>query len=169
MSLHPQDVLVALKLAVGGSGSSYAELGRELDLSASQAHAAVKRASVAGLLDAKTRKVNRRALLEFLEHGAKYVFPAKRGPVVRGLPTAHSASPLKEHLVGHDAPVVWPDPEGEVRGESLEPLHKSVPRAARRDPQLYASLVLVDGIRAGRARERNLAVRKLEEMLLRGR
>ena len=38
----------------------------------------------------------------------------------------------------------------------LEPLYKSVPRAARADAQLYEWLALVDAVRAGRAREREL-------------
>lgn len=160
---------MALKLAVGESAGSYAELARELSLSPSQAHAAVKRASEAGLVNPKSRKVNRRALLEFLIHGLKYVFPARRGPVTRGVPTAHSASPLRELLVDGGPPLVWPDPDGSVRGESLEPLHRSAPSAARRDPRLYAGLILIDAIRAGRARERKLAADKLEAMILDGR
>ena len=169
MSLHPQDVLVALKLALDERGSSYAQLAQELGLSSSQAHAAVRRAEESGLLVPKQRKVNRRALLEFLVHGLKYVFPAKRGPAARGVPTAHAAPPLSDLLVDDGPPVVWPDPEGGVRGETLEPLHKSAPGAARRDPRLYASLVLIDAIRAGRARERKIAAKKLEEMILGGR
>lgn len=165
MALHPQDVLVALKLAFGGRGASYADLAHALDLSSSQVHAAVRRAAEVGLVDGKTRAVNARALAEFLVHGFKYVFPAKRGAVVRGMPTAHSAAPLRDLIVGDGEPVVWPDPEGEARGESLSPIHKSVPAAARRDSRLYESLALLDAVRAGRARERKLASKKLEEML----
>lgn len=165
--MHSQDVVVALKLALNHEGGSYAELASSLGLSASQVHAAVRRARGAGLLLPDSRKVNRRALIEFLVHGLKYVFPAKRGPIVRGMPTAHSAPPLNESIVGDDAPVVWPDPSGTVRGESIEPLHKGVPSASRTDNKLYQSLSLVDAIRAGRARERNLAAKKLEAMLSR--
>jgi DNA-binding Lrp family transcriptional regulator len=169
MAVHPQDMLVVLKLAFAKVGASYVKLAHELDLSPSQVHAAVRRAEEAGLLLPATRKINRHALAEFLVHGLKYVFPAKRGPVVRGLPTAHAAPPLRNLLVDGGPPLVWPDPEGEVRGESLEPLHKSAPTAARRDERLYASLTLIDAIRTGRARERKIATKKLEEMILRGR
>ena len=84
MALHGQDIVVALKLAFESEGSSYAVLADELGLSTSQVHAAVKRAGEAGLLVAGSRKVNQQALVEFLVHGLKYVFPAKRGPIVRG-------------------------------------------------------------------------------------
>lgn len=168
MALHPQDVLVALKLAFGEHDASYAVLGHSLDISPSQAHSAVRRAAEAGLLNIETREVNRRALAEFLVHGLKYIFPAKRGGIARGMSTAHSAPPLSDSIASAGEPLVWPDPEGEVRGESLIPIHKSAPSAARRDPKLYESLVLIDAIRAGRARERKIASKKLEEMLLSG-
>jgi len=51
MQLKPQDFLVALKLvAWGGQRWTYARLAQELGLSASEAHAAVKRGLQAGLL-----------------------------------------------------------------------------------------------------------------------
>jgi hypothetical protein len=62
-------------------------------------------------------------------------------------------------------PVVWADPQGTVRGEALEPLYRSVPEAARADAQLYEWLALVDAVRSGRARERELAVAELRRRL----
>ena len=51
MNLKPQDFLVALKLlALGEQHWTYARLAQELGLSASEAHAAVKRGLAAGLL-----------------------------------------------------------------------------------------------------------------------
>jgi hypothetical protein len=51
MNLKPQDFLVALKLlALGEQHWTYASLAHELGLSASEAHAAVKRGLAAGLL-----------------------------------------------------------------------------------------------------------------------
>jgi len=54
---------------------------------------------------------------------------------------------------------VWPDPDGEMRGVALKPLFHSVPKAAREDPKLYEWLALVDALRTGRARERELAAK----------
>jgi len=165
MGLMPQDILVALKLALTRERVPYAQLAAELGLSASQAHQSVKRAAEAGLLVPGTLRANRKSLEEFLIHGLKYVIPPKRGPLVRGVPTAHSAPPLSSSIVDSGAPIVWPDPEGTVRGESLEPIYKTAPMASRQDPDLYASLALIDAIRSGRARERKLAVAKLQELL----
>jgi hypothetical protein len=168
MSLKPQDILVVLKLASAGEGAAqtYPKLAVELSMSASEVHASVRRATFAGLLAAGTRAVNRRALLEFLVHGVKYVFAAERGGIARGYPTAHAAPPLRDHFRSNgEPPPVWPDPEGTVRGEALEPLYRSVPQAARADPKLYEWLALVDAVRAGRARERELAVKELRSRL----
>ena len=51
MQLKPQDFLVALKLVAWGDRRwTYARLAQELGLSASEAHAAVKRGLLSGLL-----------------------------------------------------------------------------------------------------------------------
>ena len=60
-----------------------------------------------------------------------------------------------------DEPYVWPSREGTVRGRSVEPLLPKMDQVARRSPELYASLSLVDALRVGRARERELASREL--------
>src|SRR5580658_8653350 len=105
-------------------------------MSPSEVHASVRRATQAGLLQA--RSVNRHALLEFLEHAVKYVFPPERRGITRGLPTAHAAMPLRDHFhATSDLPPVWADPQGTVRGEEIKPLYRSVPQAARADAQLY--------------------------------
>jgi hypothetical protein len=101
-------------------------------------------------------------LKEFLIHGVKYAFPVEHGGVIRGIPTAEGASPLHEHFVDQsELPPVWPYAMGSVRGVAFSPLYKNVPKAAGRDPILYELLALVDAIRAGRAREREIAIREL--------
>lgn len=168
MLLQSQDVLVALKLALRtGARPSYAVLGTELGLSGSQVHASVRRAALARLVDPDSRRARTRELSEFLLHGLKYMCPAELGPLARGVPTAHSAAPLRELLGGAGEPLVWEDPEGDVRGQSIKPLHRAAPGAARRDPRLHAGLALIDALRGGRARERKLAADKLQEMLAR--
>lgn len=166
MELKGQDILVALKLALLLAQPSYADLGKSVGLSASQAFNAVRRAGIAGLLRGTPKRPNLEAILEFLVHGAKYAFPAVLGPTRRGMPTAHSAEPLRSLIQADDSPLVWSDAQGDTRGETLRPIYKSAPLAAREDPKLYELLALVDAIRAGRARERDLAARLLSERLL---
>jgi hypothetical protein len=64
-----------------------------------------------------------------------------------------------------DVPLVWPHPEGTVRGESLEPLYPTAVDAAIARPPLHESLALVDALRVGRAREREMAARMLRQRL----
>jgi len=169
MNLKPQDLLVVLKLVSSGS-APYGTLAHQLGMSASEVHAAVKRAASAGLLDTtdpENRRVQTRALYQFLIHGVPRVFPAKPGPIVHGTPTAHAAPPLSSIIASQDDLLpVWPDPDGKTRGYELRPLYKAAPGAARRDPVLHELLALVDAIRSGRARERSAADLELRRRLL---
>jgi hypothetical protein len=168
-TLKPQDLFVVLALADRAAETrSYAEWGERLGLSASEVHAAVRRARAAGLLrgDGRRRIVNRAALLEFLEHGVRFVFVPERGGMTRGIPTSHAAPPLDALIAaGGEPPPVWPSATGTTRGLAFEPLYRSVPDAAARDPALYQRLALVDALRAGSARERALAAELLPEAL----
>lgn len=166
MNSKPQDIVVLLKILLMDQKVSYSALAYELSMSPSEVHAAVKRAGVAGLIDVDSRTVKRRPLLEFLVHGVKYAFPAVRGGVTRGMPTAHAAPPLLGLLSGEDdLPPVWPSAKGHIRGYELKPLYRTVPTAASVDSELYEILALVDAIRSGRARERKLAAEELKKRI----
>ena len=91
MHLKPQDLVAALKLAVGPS-LTYPQLAAALSLSLSEAHGAVKRSQASGLL-LSDRQPNRSAILEVVVHGVRYAFPPVRGGITRGMPTAHAAPP----------------------------------------------------------------------------
>lgn len=165
MVLKPQDVVVALKLSgFQGKRPPFSQIAKELYLSVSEVHAAVKRAQAARLLHGPELcdRANAKALEEFLIHGVKYAFPAHHGAMTRGLPTSYAAEPLRRHISAGDEPFpVWPDPSGPVRGAAFEPLYRNVPQAARQDSHLYELLALVDAIRDGRARERKIAEKEL--------
>ncbi len=144
-------------------GWTYQELADELVMSASEVHAALKRCHEAGLYNPHTRHPNEPALREFLVHGLRYVFPARPGPIVQGLPTSYAMEPLKHKLrfVQAEAPVM-PLPGGPSRGPEIKPLYTSAPKAAKRDPRLHELLAVVDALRTGRLRERHLAEQALE-------
>lgn len=148
---------------------TYAQLAYELSMSQSEVHAGIKRLLAARLAvhdEGSPVRPVRKALMEFLEHGIKYSFLPDRGGMTRGFATSSSAPPLShEFSRQEEPPPVWPDPEGPVRGYEFSPLYRSVPKAASNDPKLYELLVLVDAIRGGKARERKLAVDKLQNIL----
>lgn len=168
--LRPQDLVVLLRLASEhGVSPTYAALGSELGLTASEVHAGLERAVLAQLArkdQAGKATVVREALRLFVQHGARYAFPAIRGEMTRGLPTGYAAAPLKDKILQpNEPPPVWPYKHGTVRGMAFYPLYPSVPEAAARNPVLYELLVLFDAVRGGSARERAIAVQLLDERL----
>lgn len=168
--LKGQDILVLLKLVTTRPTWTYNVLAVELGMSPSEVHAAVKRAVAARLAIQSNDKVtpNIRNLEEFLIHGVKYVFVPDRGGLTRGMPTAYAAPPLEVKFApSNEPPPVWPDPKGTVRGTAFSPIYKAASLAAQKDKQLYELLVLVDAIRDGRARDREIAVTELTGRLRR--
>jgi hypothetical protein len=161
VSLKPQDILVLLKLFISSSKARprLVDLAAELGMSPSEVSQAIKRGNFAGLCDLEG-KAFPSALKEFVVHGLRYAYPVHLGYMAVGMPTSHSAPPLKSLIKSSEA-YVWPDPNGKVRGHSLEPLYPSVPFASKKDTQLYELLALVDAVRAGNARERKLAIAEL--------
>lgn len=145
-------------------------LAEELGIGKTEVNNAIKRCIEVGMakLDRHTNrpKANLKALKEFIIYGLKYVFPAKPGELVRGIPTAFAAPVLEGQLMTAGEMIyVWPDARGKNKGQSVPPLFKSVPSAVRRDPLLYEYLALVDAIRLGSPREADLAVQLLQERL----
>jgi len=167
LTMKGQDVLVLLKLVViGGREFRIHVLAKELGISASELSSSIRRSIIAGLIDPVDRGCIRPALLEFMLHGFRYVFPIKPGGLTRGMPTAHSAPPLKDKIVSK-IDFVWPLPKGSSRGQAIKPIYKSVPVAAQNDSTLYELLALADAMRVGSTRERNMASEMLEEMIMR--
>lgn len=167
--LKPQDVVVALKIALlGEEVSSFARLARGLHMSVSEVHSAGQRALMSRLLASEdgSLRANKSSLHEFLLYGVKYAFPAVDGPVTRGMPTGASAPPLSAHFEqGRALAWVWPTADGPVRGQSVYPLYPSVPDACKNDRLLYEALAALDAVRGGAARERELAAGFLTRML----
>jgi len=167
--LKPQDLAIAFKLVVlKGRWLPYAALGEAMRLSRFEAHAAVQRLMAARLvaqIDGPPAPVPA-ALRAFVIYGAPYAYPTVCGEMTRGFPTAHGVAPLKDMMAETgEPPPVWPHPEGIVRGPGLLPLYESLPLAARDDPALYELLALFDALRAGQARERELARTELSKRL----
>ncbi len=104
-------------------------------------------------------------LAEFALHGAKYAFPAEKLPLVVGVPTSHSAPAFAGVFAPGSTDFVWPHPNGSVHGVGVEPLHPSVPFAAMQDARLYELLALFDALRVGKARERGMALERLQALI----
>jgi hypothetical protein len=168
VTLKPHDIVVLLKLLKAGSKRpTYAQLAVDLYMSPSEVHASIRRARAARLIHGPELgdRVNARALEEFLVHGIKYAFPPEKGGMTRGIPTASAAEPLNREMTQEEPIPVWPFEEGDRRGYAFLPLYKRAPQAALKDRELYQLLALVDSLRDGSARQRELAKRELSARL----
>jgi DNA-binding Lrp family transcriptional regulator len=165
ISLRPVDVPVALRMAEAPL-ATFESLGHDLGISQSTAHDSVKRLEAAGLLRPHDKRVNRAALLEFLEHGVRYAFPpVSSGGTVRGVVTAHAAPAFQSEIISENV-IVWPDVNGPNVGEALQPLYDKATILPERCRSLYEMLTLVDALRIGRSREKKIAVSKLRDRLV---
>jgi hypothetical protein len=165
--LKGEDIILLLKL-VSSPGRAWTV--RDLELATtipkSSVQRALERLSEAGLTgqDGRTARVTQTE--EFLLHGVRYVFPARLQAITRGVPAAWGAAPLAAELADSgEASPVWPHASGPARGPGLEPLHRTALNLRATDPKLAEALALVDGIRAGDARVRDVAGRLLSLQL----
>lgn len=165
-----QETGVASAHAKLSSAWTYSHLSQQIGISASECNEAVKRCLRSGLLYIPRSKQQpepvAKALLEFIIHGLKYVFPAEEGRLARGIPTGFAAPVLADKLLSAGEHIqVWPDAYGIKTGLTLQPLHKAVPFAVRQDVELYGLLALVDAIRFGKLREEKMAAEILTKEL----
>jgi hypothetical protein len=163
--MRPQDVAVLLKILSQNNARWYIkDLAAELFISQSEVSESLHRSFIAGLISADKKSVMKQSLLEFLEHGLKFVFPQKPGALVAGIATSHSAPPLKNFIASKEN-YVWPYAEGNMRGQSIEPLYSAAPKASLKDKKLYELLALTDALRVGRAREKSLALKEIKKRI----
>lgn len=165
-SMNPLDLLVLLKiLSKEGQSWKQADLADELFISQSEVSKSLARSRFARLISGDGKKVSRLALMGLLEYGVPFIFPQQLGPLVRGVPTAHSALPLSE-VIQSSENYVWPSGKGKVKGQAVLPLYPTVPKAVEKDQNLYELLALVDALRVGKAREKEIAIKELKTRIV---
>jgi hypothetical protein len=183
--LKSQDIMILLKIlsvmtiSKGRPDDSWTQnqLAVMLCMSASEVNAGIKRLVLSGLLAPVYREDQKAKIIfmpvkaaceECLISAVKYLFPTQLGAYTRGIATSYAAPIFEKHiLIGDDPIPVWPYAEGNQRGLALEPLYSSVPKSLSQYPDqvFYELLVLIDAIRTGRARERNIAIKLLKEKI----
>lgn len=163
--IRPHDIVILLKINAKQKEKWFAkDLATELYISQSEVSESLQRSSISGLLSQDKKRVMKSRFLEFLEFGLPVVFPQVPGAIVRGMPTAHSGPTLRKEFMA-DEIYVWPDSEGKVRGQTIEPLHPGVVKACMKDQKLYELLSLVDALRVGKVREKTKAVEELKKRI----
>ena len=175
--MKSQDILLLLKLSslhkckdFTADQYSVRSLAAITGISKTEIGASINRSIEVGLArhshGLQRLEINNKALLEFISYGIRYVFPAKPGPIVRGMITSFQAPGLEGLLTSMSEYVyVWPDAQSNDLGQEILPLYKTAPFAARNDVRLFQSLALVDAIRIGGAREISIAKSELKRRL----
>lgn len=154
----PQDVLVVIQLSADRRPWTVSSLSNSLLLPHATVQRSLERCRHIGFFSDSRERIDPYMAEEFLVGAVQFGFPPIWGPVCKGVPTAWSAEPLSSQL--HVSPgdhVVWPTPDGRRKGRSLQPLHPVLPELSRSNKQVYRWVTLVDAVRAGRAREREIA------------
>ena len=166
--MRPQDVVILLKKTTAiGKSMMNKQLAESLQISASEISESLERSRIANLIDSKKKRVNILALLEFLVHGIKYVFPVLPSGIVRGIATATSTETFSHLLNTGSEKYVWQYAAGDTRGQAILPLYPTVPAVVGNDQELYELLTLVDVLRIGCTREREIAQEELSKRLKR--
>ena len=165
--LSTTDVAVLLHLLIHPD-ASYGDMAAMLGVGKATAHASVARLLRSGLAHAVGQSGVAAApgpAGEFLQFGAAYAFPAVTVPRARGIRTGFAA-PGNEGLNAIDAtPIVWSSRLGNAFGMGVEPLLPKAPDISFRDPALYRLHALVDALRLGDARAREVARAAILEAL----
>ncbi len=165
-SLRPFDIAVALRLVLVPE-DRYEPLANALATSTSAVHRSVARLQLAGICGPGSRTVRLDALMEFLEHGVRFAFPAVHGPERTGHPTAFAHPELAAAVspAPDQRTLVWAAEGGDVRGETLAPLFSGLTKVASKDPRMHLLLAGVDALRVGTPAQRRAVADRLRHTL----
>lgn len=166
VKIKPQDVALLVKLLAHKKSEPLRQVDIAMSLGLSQGEIAksLLRLNKAGLVN--DRRINRSAVLEFLLHAVKYVFPAEIGALAAGVPTAISSPAHKKMVLQNgDDTYVWPLLKGSARGQSIKPLYPQLAQAALKDADFYDIMSAIEILRMGRSRERKAAEEFLERKI----
>lgn len=85
--------------------------------------------------------------------------------LLEGFSISHAAPPLANFIQSGENHI-WPNGKDTVKGQSIVPLYPGVIDACRIDSWLHEVIALVDAIRVGRVREKEIAVNELKNRIL---
>ncbi len=161
--IRPQDIVILLKiLSLEKEPWLAKDLASSLFLSGSEVSESLNRSGYAGLLDTQKKRVQKLNFQDFIIYGLKFVFPQHPGAQLRGMPTGISHPRLRSKFPT-ETKLIWPDPDGNEFGLSIEPFYEKQVKAAKADNKLYYQLCLIDMIRLGKPREVNFAREELKK------
>ena len=167
--MRPQDIAILLKIISLEKNKEINNNWRNMDLatllkiSSSEISNSLNRSKIAQLIDSSKRHVAKKSLKEFLVYGLKYTFPVELGAIAKGIPTAHSASPINNSIISNGENFVWAYFKGTTKGQTIEPLYKALPKVVENDTLFYELMVITDTLRIGKNREIEIAIKELDK------
>ena len=120
--IKPQDIVILGKLISEKVWPSQKEIGDSLKLSQAEISHALKTMDQIGLINLTTKKINKLAVMEFITHGLKYLYPIEKKGTGRGILIGPSSSTFKGKVQSDEYNYIWPDPNGESKGIVVTPL-----------------------------------------------
>lgn len=168
--LSPTDIYVlAGALTNDEDDWTLRELAEKLHVDHTLVHRSLKRAENADLYRSDSKLVNRANFEELKIHALRFFAPGQLGGLTRGIPAAWAAPPISSiiHQSQREPQPVWPDAQGTVRGQALQPLHPAAVQAVRDEPALAHLLAILDSLRVGDVRVREVAAAELQDTLRR--
>lgn len=161
--LKAQDIVILVKIiALENQDWNINNLSSSLGISQSEVSKALSRLALSGLIDETKKNPAKNSVFDVITSAIRFLFPVRPGQVLKGIPTAHSVPPLSKKIRS-GVNYIWPDPNGTMRGESIEPLYKTVPKIVGEDKKFYEMMALIDAIRVGKSREQLLAKEELRK------
>ena len=162
--MNRQDFLIALFLALEKQNLYQKEIADRLKISRSTVSYAMNRLIKLKLINEETQQVMVHSLLDFIKYAIHLVYPTEIGSKVRGVPTALSG-PILNKLIPTEDKFVWKSDKGTIIGQEIKPLYDSVPDLVKTEPALYKVLSLIDAVRTGNSREKDIANKELKTIL----
>lgn len=164
--MRPQDLVILIKIALNKEGNlQIKDLAKDLYISPSEVSKSLKRSEFAGLYLPTQKKVMRQALMEIIQYAVKYIYPTIPGYMTNGIPTAIS-HPYMTAKFEPNIKYVWQDNNAMERGLAVTPLYDGAINAAKHDEDLYLVLALIDVLRIGKNREKDISIQMLKTKLL---
>jgi hypothetical protein len=168
LALKALDVVVGLKL-MGRPNLAQAELAKQIGSNPAQVTRAIKSLLKANLFyPMEGRLIANFYGWEKILLAIEYLFPVSVGGIVIGMPTSYGAPPISNEInPGSDPIPIWPCAKAGVKGLCVEPLYSGTPKALIEypDEDLYTLLALIDALRMGRSREKELGRKYILEKL----
>jgi len=142
-------------------GNSTEELSLALDLSVSEVECSLERLTALNMLTLVLKSQEESeyvfhvgAMTQFLCLSLRHVMqPETSKKLFRGMPCGWDCPWAESEMNPPHVPWVWPDSDGPVYGEGVEPFYLNMTRAVRLDPGLYKALALIEPIRLGKPRD----------------